>query len=94
MSQIDDKKVQGIKVIDEIARGQFSNNMLIAHGSEEFIIDWILDSPTGAQLVSRIIVTPGHMKRIVDVFLNNLKMYEEKYGPTMSQEPVGSQFKS
>jgi hypothetical protein len=66
---------------DETSRGHFSNNLLIAHSGEEFILDWILNAPNGMHLVSRIIVTPGHMKRIVGALTENLRRYEKEIGP-------------
>jgi hypothetical protein len=66
-----------INTIDEVSRGRYSNSMLVSHGPEEFIIDWLLQSPNGVHLVSRIIVTPGHMKRIVSALQENLAKYEE-----------------
>jgi len=65
---------------DEISRGRYSNTMLVTHGPEEFIIDWLLQSPNGAHLVSRIMVTPGHMKRIVKALQENLEKYEQNFG--------------
>lgn len=73
------KQIQ-IKANEELSQGRYSNSMFIAHGPEEFIIDWLLNSPTGAHLVSRIIVTPGHVKRIINALRDNLEKYEEKYG--------------
>ncbi len=73
------KQIQ-VKTADEMSRGRYSNSMFIAHGPEEFIIDWLLNSPTGAHLVSRIIVTPGHVRRIINALNENLKKYEEKFG--------------
>lgn len=65
---------------DEISRGRFSNNVLMTHSPEEFILDWLLNSPNGTHLVSRIVVTPGHMKRIVGAFAENLRRYEQEFG--------------
>ena len=65
---------------DELSRGRFSNNLLIGHSTEEFILDWILNSPSGMHLVSRIIVTPGHMKRILGALNENLRRYEQSFG--------------
>jgi hypothetical protein len=69
-----------INTADEISRGRYSNTMLVTHGPEEFIIDWLLQSPNGAHLVSRIMVTPGHMKRIVKALQENLEKYEQNFG--------------
>jgi hypothetical protein len=65
-----------INTADETSRGRYSNSMVVSHGPEEFIIDWLLQSPNGVHLVSRIIVTPGHMKRIVSALQENLAKYE------------------
>ena len=71
---------------DEMARGRYSNNMAVSHSPEEFIVEWLLNSPSGTHLVSRVIVSPGHMKRIVEALSENLQKYENSYGPV---RPVG-----
>ena len=66
---------------DEMSRGRYSNSLMVAHGPDEFILDWLLNSPTGAHLVSRIIVSPAHVKRIIDALKENLDHYEKQFGP-------------
>ncbi|HOU77248.1 MAG TPA: DUF3467 domain-containing protein [Syntrophales bacterium] len=73
---------------DEIVRGRYSNTLLIGHGPEEFILDWLLSSPSGTHLVSRVIVSPGHVRRIIDALTFNLKQYEQKFGPVKVIEPA------
>jgi hypothetical protein len=75
-----------ISTSDEMSRGRYSNSMLVGHGPEEFIIDWLLQSHNGAHLVSRIIVTPGHMKRIVKALEENLFKYEQLFGEIRAVE--------
>jgi hypothetical protein len=65
---------------DEMSRGRYSNNMAVSHSSEEFIIEWLLNSPSGTHLVSRIIVSPGHLKRIIEALSENLARYESRFG--------------
>ncbi|HBB15698.1 MAG: hypothetical protein A3J94_01420 [Syntrophus sp. RIFOXYC2_FULL_54_9] len=65
---------------DEILRGKYSNNMIAAHSADEFILDWLLNSPSGVHLVSRIIVTPSHVKRIIHALNENLDKYEKQFG--------------
>jgi len=77
---------------DEMSRGRFSNNLLMAHSGEEFILDWVLNSPSGMHLVSRIIVTPGHMKRIVGALSENLRRYEKEFGPISAFEAPDQTF--
>ncbi|HQT97085.1 MAG: DUF3467 domain-containing protein [Desulfobacteria bacterium] len=73
------KQIQ-ISTGDELSRGRYSNNMLVSHSSEEFIVEWLLSSPSGTHLVSRIVVSPGHMKRIIDALSENLRRYESQFG--------------
>ena len=79
-----------INTADETSKGHYSNTMLVAHGPEEFIIDWVLNSPNGAHLVSRIIVTPGHMKRICATLQENLRLYENTFGEIRINEAAES----
>ena len=77
---------------DEMSRGRFSNSMFITHNPEEFIVDWLLNSPSGTYLVSRIIVAPGHIKRIISALSDNLKKYEQKFGTVRAIEPSEQKF--
>jgi hypothetical protein len=65
---------------DDILRGKYSNNMIAAHSADEFILDWLLNCPSGVHLVSRIIVTPSHVKRIINALKENLDKYEKQFG--------------
>jgi hypothetical protein len=77
---------------DELSRGRFSNNLLMAHNAEEFFLDWVLNSPSGVHLVARIVVTPGHMKRIVGALTENMRRYEKEFGPISAFEPPDQKF--
>ncbi len=77
---------------DDMSRGRYSNNVMVTHTAEEFIIEWLFNSPNGIHLVSRIIVSPGHMKRIVEAFRENLHKYEEKFGAVASSGPPEQKF--
>ncbi len=81
-----------INTVDDMSRGRFSNTMFVAHSPEEFVIDWMNNSPNGMHLVSRIIVTPGHMKRILAALSDNMSKYEEKYGPVTAMDPSQQKF--
>jgi hypothetical protein len=80
-----------INTADETSKGHYSNMMLVAHGPEEFIIDWLLNSPNGAHLVSRVIVTPGHMKRICNALQENVRLYEQTFGEIKVNDPPAPQ---
>jgi len=66
---------------DELMRGRYSNSLIVSHSPEEFIMDWLLNSPSGTFLVSRIMVSPGSLKRIINALAENLEKYERQYGP-------------
>ncbi len=69
-----------INTVDEISRGRYSNLVLVSHSPDEFILDWLLNSPNGAHLVSRIIVSPSNLKRTIEAMMANLQQYEEQFG--------------
>jgi hypothetical protein len=64
----------------ETARGVFSNLVLIRHTPEEFVLDFLLNVPGDTHLQTRVIVTPGHAKRIVAALRENIDRYESGGG--------------
>jgi len=81
-----------INATDEVARGRYSNNMLVTHTREEFILDFLLTAPNGTQLVSRVMVSPGHMKRVLSALVDNMQKYEANFGEVMAPEGGNPQF--
>jgi hypothetical protein len=77
---------------DEMSRGRYSNNLLISHTPDEFVFDWLLNSPTGVHLVSRVIVSPGHFKRIMTAMTESLQKYENQFGPVKVIEAKDQKF--
>jgi hypothetical protein len=77
---------------DEILRGKYSNNMIAAHSADEFILDWLLTSPSGVHLVSRIIVSPPHIKRVIHALKENLDKYEKEFGSITETVSVDHKF--
>ncbi|MBU0624932.1 DUF3467 domain-containing protein [Patescibacteria group bacterium] len=69
-----------VKADDSTLRGAYANNMQVAHTKEEFIIDFMNLFPPVATLNARVIVSPGHMKRMLAVLTENVKHYEEAFG--------------
>jgi hypothetical protein len=70
----------GIKITDEILRGVYANNMVVAHSKEEFFVDFINVIPPQGIVTARVIISPGHMKRIIKALSDNLSKYEAKFG--------------
>jgi hypothetical protein len=79
---------RGIKVEmpQELHRGVYSNNMMVAHTREEFIMDYLMVGPSANILTARIIVSPGHMKRIFKAMQENISKYEQKFGKIQTAE--------
>jgi len=79
---MEDKKID-IKVDEQTALGLYSNLAAIRHTREEFIFDFAFIFPDGpkGKLVSRIILSPAHVKRFAEALESNLKRYEKDFGP-------------
>jgi len=69
-----------IKINDEKLKGEYSNLVQILHQKEEFILDFFSVFPPAGTLNSRVVLSPGHFKRMVNAMTQNLKLYEEKFG--------------
>ncbi len=69
---------------DEDLKGRYANLMSVSHTAEEFVLDYFAVTPAGdgprGHLVSRVIVSPAHYKRIVAALSDNLRKYEEQFG--------------
>lgn len=61
-------------------KGQYANMMMIAHTKEEFVLDFMNVVPPQGIVTSRIITSPGHMKRIIAALSENIKKYEGSFG--------------
>ena len=72
----------------ELIGGVYANNMAVAHTREEFIMDFLMVAPPAGTVNARIIVSPGHMKRIFSALQENIAKYEKNFGPVqMAEEP-------
>ena len=78
----EEKKPQemGIKITDDILRGVYANNMVVAHSKEEFFVDFMNVIPPQGIVTARVIISPGHMKRIIRALSENVSKYEAKFG--------------
>ncbi len=90
---MEEKKID-IKVDENVALGKYSNLAAIRHTKEEFIFDFAFlfpDGPTG-KLISRILLSPSHVKRFMVALQSNVKRYEDNFGPITPADvppPVG-----
>jgi len=82
----DKKKAKGpqlnIELSEEVAEGTYSNLVMLAHSSEEFILDFIRVMPgvPKAKVKSRVIVSPPHAKRLLRALADNIERFERSHG--------------
>jgi len=66
--------------------GVYSNNMIVAHTREEFFLDFLMVAPPTGTLTARVILSPGHVKRVVAAFQENIAKYEAAFGSIRAAE--------
>jgi len=91
---MDDKKNKNqlnIELKEDMAQGKYANLAVITHSSSEFIVDFVGVMPgvPKAQVVSRIIMTPEHIKRLMLALSDNIKKFESIHGPIKNIESMG-----
>ena len=64
---------------DNLKGGSYCNLLFISHTKEEFILDFMMVAPPTGAVTSRVIMSPGHMKRTIAALQDNLKKYEKEY---------------
>jgi hypothetical protein len=71
-----------VQADEQILAGKYSTMAQVTHTAEEFWLDFfaILPNPNLARLLARIIVSPGHAKRLGLAIMDNISKYEQKYG--------------
>ena len=75
-----------IKIADNFAGGEYANAMQVAHGKEEFLLTFFNIVAQSGRVCGKIIVSPGHLKRMIMALTDNLKKYEEKFGAVEAAE--------
>jgi len=77
-----------IQLTPEMQRGVYANQAYIAHTQEEFILDFILATPPGGVVNSRVIVSPTHARRLLATLQEAVGKYEQQFGPIGQIEPL------
>jgi hypothetical protein len=68
--------------------GVYSNNMMVSHTKEEFIMDFMMVAPPVGTVMSRVIISPGHVKRMISALQDNVQKYEARFGTIQAAEEV------
>lgn len=74
-------KQQSLMLRPEVARGSYSNLAVISHSKNEFTLDFAAILPgMQPEVISRIVLTPEHAKRLMNALIDNVSKYERQFG--------------
>ena len=82
-----EKREMPVKIPDDVLPGVYSNQMMVSHTREEFVMDFLNLFPPQGVVNAREIVSPGHLKRMIRALKDNLVRYETRHGPIIEAEP-------
>lgn len=74
------KREISIKIPEKVLGGVYANQMMVSHTREEFMLDFINVFPPNGIVNARVIVSPGHLKRMIRALQENLSRYEDRHG--------------
>ncbi len=78
-----------IKAEDKTLQGVYANIAQIIHTKEEFVLDFMNVFPPTGTLNARVVISPGHFKRMIGAMQENLKRYEAQFGGiSQAEEPA------
>jgi hypothetical protein len=78
-----------LTVSSDVALGQYSNFVSIAHNYAEVLLDFgrTLPGRDDIPVVSRVIMNPFQAKQLLRALTHNIQMYEKSYGPIAEPPP-------
>ena len=76
----------------EVAAGTYSNLVVISHSISEFVLDFarIMPGVDSPRVVSSVIMTPDHAKRLLLALTENVRRYEYLHGEIDLHEDVAN----
>ncbi|MCH5219256.1 MAG: DUF3467 domain-containing protein [Muribaculaceae bacterium] len=81
-----------IEISPEIAAGKYANLAVIAHGPNEFFLDFIALTPNSksATVQSRVIMSPENAKNLLFALRDNIAKYEQTFGEIERKTPLNN----
>ena len=78
----------GIELPEEVAGGEYSNLVLVAHSQSEFVLDFVrlLPGLQQARVHGRQILTPDNIKRLSRMLEQHIQGFEQEYGSIVLPE--------
>jgi hypothetical protein len=88
MSNPQDENKMNIELSEETSLGVYSNLAVITHSPSELVCDFIQVMPgmPKGKVRSRVIMNPQNAKRFLKALQDNMKKYEENFGPLDDQK--------
>ncbi len=89
MANDNQSKQLQIDLKPEVAQGNYANLAIITHSSSEVVLDFIsmLPGMPKAEVKTRVVMAPEHAKRLLFALQDNVKKYEDQFGPIEFQQP-------
>ena len=82
-----------IKIPEAVIGGVYANQMVVGHTREEFLLDFVNLFPPQGVDNALVIVSPGHLKRMIRALQENLRKYEATHGEVAeAAAPAGDGF--
>lgn len=71
-----------VEIDEAVARGLYTNLALITHSETEFLLDFLFLQPQTpkTKVLTRLISSPVHAKRLLWALKDNLDKYEARHG--------------
>jgi len=81
-NQKDQQQNLKLNINPEVAKGTYSNLVVVSHNPSEIILDFaqMLPGIEGATVRERVIMNPVHAKRLLAALNDNIKKYEKQFG--------------
>ncbi len=79
-----DPKSLVIKADDQVAKGRFANLAQVASTQDAFVLDFAFVQGNAGWLLSRLVLSPQHIKRFASVLDHTIAKHEERYGSIQS----------
>jgi hypothetical protein len=79
-----------VKIPDEVAKGVYANMAIVGHSpsGEEFVMDFMSIFPPAGMVNARVIMSPGHYKRLLAAMQEQMKKFEEQFGSVKPAEGI------
>jgi hypothetical protein len=80
-----------IKVVDNIPGGEYANAAQFQYNKEELHLMFLNMFGLNGRVVSKIITSPGHFKKIIKTMSQVMKKYEDQFGEVKEVESNNSE---